>query len=415
LKEPTDPNPGTSAAWGAPDAVQCAQLIKGTYPGQAIPEAAIKNTAMTLGTSSQVITGAKIFNNTILQINNPALTFQYKVNSSAILANINVTLPLLVSDDTFVFANFVQTLTNKTIDGGSNSLANIASASIVTRLSSKDLADSTTISNVSATSKAIAFTLSGMTSSVVLTISSTQSTSQTLSIPNITGADTLVTTGLAQTIAGVKTYSGGITMSGANLAMGTNSITGNFSVTGQPSFKDYVTMQPATDTIYGLIFANNSGTPKWWTGVLNNANGNAYHIYDAVNGELKVQIDIGGNVRILNANLTIAATQIFSFNSGLTSYFTETSAGQIDTFANLIQAYRVVVGATTTTEVNNVFGRLGALATNTADGFAYMPSGAGTPTGTPTAFTGKVAFYYDTTNNIIYIYNGAWKKTAALT
>lgn len=50
-----------------------------------------------------------------------------------------------------------------------------------------------------------------------------------------------------------------------------------------------------------------------------------------------------------------------------------------------------------------------AVATNATDGFLYIASCAGTPTGTPTAFTGRVAMVYDTTNNKFYIYNGAWK------
>lgn len=56
-----------------------------------------------------------------------------------------------------------------------------------------------------------------------------------------------------------------------------------------------------------------------------------------------------------------------------------------------------------------------ALATTATDGFVYIPTCAGTPTGVPTASTGTVAVVYDTTNNIIYVYNGAWKKTVALT
>ena len=62
-----------------------------------------------------------------------------------------------------------------------------------------------------------------------------------------------------------------------------------------------------------------------------------------------------------------------------------------------------------------VSGGLAALATTATDGFLYMPTCAGTPTGVPTAKAGKVAFVYDSTNNIIYLYNGAWKKTVALT
>lgn len=57
-----------------------------------------------------------------------------------------------------------------------------------------------------------------------------------------------------------------------------------------------------------------------------------------------------------------------------------------------------------------------ALSTSATAGFIYMPSCAGTPTGTPTTHTGTVPFVYDTTNNKICVYNGgAWKKTVALT
>jgi hypothetical protein len=49
-----------------------------------------------------------------------------------------------------------------------------------------------------------------------------------------------------------------------------------------------------------------------------------------------------------------------------------------------------------------------ALATNATDGFLYIPTCAGTPTGTPTAHTGRVAIVFDTTNNKLYIYDGSW-------
>lgn len=59
---------------------------------------------------------------------------------------------------------------------------------------------------------------------------------------------------------------------------------------------------------------------------------------------------------------------------------------------------------------STVIGSNSALATNATDGFLYIPTSAGAPTGTPTAKTGKVAMEYDTSNNFLYVYNGAWKK-----
>lgn len=57
---------------------------------------------------------------------------------------------------------------------------------------------------------------------------------------------------------------------------------------------------------------------------------------------------------------------------------------------------------------NVVLGNEAALATNATNGFAYIPTCAGTPTGVPTAYTGKVAMVFDTTNSKLYIYNGGW-------
>ncbi len=51
-----------------------------------------------------------------------------------------------------------------------------------------------------------------------------------------------------------------------------------------------------------------------------------------------------------------------------------------------------------------------AIATNATDGFLYIPSCAGPPTGTPTAFTGRVPLVYDSTNDQFYVYRGGWKQ-----
>lgn len=51
----------------------------------------------------------------------------------------------------------------------------------------------------------------------------------------------------------------------------------------------------------------------------------------------------------------------------------------------------------------------GAIATNATDGFLYVPTCAGTPTGTPTAKTGYAPIVINTTNNKLYFYSGAWR------
>ena len=56
-----------------------------------------------------------------------------------------------------------------------------------------------------------------------------------------------------------------------------------------------------------------------------------------------------------------------------------------------------------------------AIATDASDGFLYLPTCAGTPTGTPTTRTGYVAVVFDSTNDKLYVYDGAWLSTSALT
>lgn len=49
------------------------------------------------------------------------------------------------------------------------------------------------------------------------------------------------------------------------------------------------------------------------------------------------------------------------------------------------------------------------LSTTATDGFLYIPTCAGPPTGTPTTQTGTVPLVYDTTNHKFYIYDGSWR------
>lgn len=75
-----------------------------------------------------------------------------------------------------------------------------------------------------------------------------------------------------------------------------------------------------------------------------------------------------------------------------------------NTTRNLVERYRI-------TDLGNMYPVM-ASSTTMTNGFFYIPGAAGVPSGTPTAISGKVPMYYDTTNNKFYIYNGAWKNVA---
>jgi hypothetical protein len=53
---------------------------------------------------------------------------------------------------------------------------------------------------------------------------------------------------------------------------------------------------------------------------------------------------------------------------------------------------------------------IAALATTATDGFVYLPTCAGTPTGTPTAYTGVLPLVIDSTNHKLLFYSGgSWR------
>jgi hypothetical protein len=69
-----------------------------------------------------------------------------------------------------------------------------------------------------------------------------------------------------------------------------------------------------------------------------------------------------------------------------------------------------VTRASITAAGNFCAGAQSALATTATDGFLYVPTCAGTPTGTPTAISGMAPIVVNTTNNKLYFYSGgAWR------
>jgi hypothetical protein len=78
--------------------------------------------------------------------------------------------------------------------------------------------------------------------------------------------------------------------------------------------------------------------------------------------------------------------------------------------AQLAFQTNAITRASITAAGNFCAGAQSALATTATDGFLYVPTCAGTPTGTPTAITGMAPIVVNTTNNKLYFYSGgAWR------
>jgi hypothetical protein len=94
--------------------------------------------------------------------------------------------------------------------------------------------------------------------------------------------------------------------------------------------------------------------------------------------------------------------------TGVSNGYTITSNG-----TNLTHSWHTAGSITAQITANGSFaaGAQGALATTATNGFLYVPTCAGVPTGTPTAITGLVPIVVDTTNNRWYFYSGgAWRN-----
>lgn len=158
------------------------------------------------------------------------------------------------------------------------------------------------------------------------------------------------------------------------------------------------------DSAYGLdntpIGANSPSTGKFASPL----------VVNAASGQASIQVQQAGTT-----NGTMSASGGGGTDYNITAarglYLTaqgSTSAGGIHWTTNgsermtLDASGGLAVGRTST-----------GLATNATAGFFYPPYSPGAPTGTPaTTYTGTVPMLYDTLNNKLWVYNGAWKSAA---
>jgi hypothetical protein len=163
-----------------------------------------------------------------------------------------------------------------------------------------------------------------------------------------------------------------------------------------------------------------TGIHRWFTAPSGTA-GNAISFTQAMtldaSSRLLVHTTSAGVSDNGNTRLTVGGASATTYQSIKTSGGEEiiigTTAGStfIGSFSNNLFEFR-----TNNTEraripaAGGVVVGTAALATNATDGFLYVPTCAGTPTGTPTTQTGTAPIVVDTTNNKLYFYSGGqWR------
>lgn len=158
--------------------------------GQVLTSQGGGSTAMTWTSASGTVTSVSV-----TSANGFAGTVATSTTTPAITISTTINSPILAGNGTAISA---ATTT------GTGNTAVLSAAPAIT--GAWTLTDAGTIVNASDSTKQLAHSLSGMTTGKTLTLSSSQTTTQTLTIPNITGADTLATLGLAQTFTGANVF-----------------------------------------------------------------------------------------------------------------------------------------------------------------------------------------------------------------
>ena len=156
--------------------------------------------------------------------------------------------------------------------------------------------------DASDTTKVIALDASGNTTAKTLTLKATNTTDQTLSFPNITGADTLQTLGLAQTITAVKTMSGLNVIEHANTGLTIRNPADTFdytltggAITAARTITLPLTTQAETFAVVPQTASSNNANPAATTSTTGVMMGLAVAITPRVSGKLIVFVSGQGD------------------------------------------------------------------------------------------------------------------------
>jgi hypothetical protein len=170
------------------------------------------------------------------------------------------------------------------------------------------------------------------------------------------------------------------------------------------------TIKGTTTTASGSILTLSNASTAYYSVplVLRRTTSDTTAVGDGVALMLQCDDDAGTQRSLCAVSTRYSSAVAASYRADFSVFL---ASGAVAASSKTSAAFRVAASATTDV-FNTIIGYPAAIATNATDGFLYIPSCAGAPTGVPTAYTGKIAMIYDSTNNDLYVYNAAWKKVA---
>lgn len=253
-----------------------------------------------------------------------------------------------------------------------------------------------------------------------------QTDSRTLTVPVLTGNATLMVLSEAQTVTGNKSFTGTVSVVDGSFSIvgsGDSSKTMRFEVDAQTAADDLTINSGAQTDDRTVTFPVLSGNCIFALSDVTLTSGRVP--FASTNGVLTDSsfftwsAGSAGNLTLAPGFVTSRRTQNDSSSRGHIIIERGDGSGNDATFnsagdgANGVAQFGLTIGgaerfgmfATGSVVMNS-----GAIATTATDGFLYIPTCPGTPTGTPTDFTGRSPIVIDSTNNKLYFYSGgAWR------
>jgi len=388
FKKATDTDAGDSTKYGAPDVKYAFDILDATHATDRVQASSIETTG-----ASDVQTDLDLKAPSIgpilttPQINDTSSDHQYIFAVSELAADRTVTLPLLAGNDTFVFETFAQTLTNKTVALGSNTVSGTLSefnaactddnfmslGGVETVTGAKTFLDDKLLVQNPATT--FEYTIQG--GAIVA--------DRVLSLPVITGSDTVAVLAIAQTFTGNNTFSGINIHSGSMLVTGSSTFSAQVNYlkssgpnmvlqvadSGTTNDERTINIIHQTDGNMAAGFGSNIGFIIDDPGVSNESTGEIGFIRGLSDddGEFVVKCALAGT---LTDRYTIDENGVHNFKSGAVNNFVLALGGTGNAITGTAAEFDTAV-------TDDNFGYLGAAQTFTAEQTASI-SDAGTTT-----------------------------------